>query len=294
MNNQKIGYLLAFSAPFLYSVFNACFKIMSAELNALSFLLVRGLTGMALVGLVALATGSRPERRHWTVLILAGLASAMSTACITTAITIIPLYQAIVILYLYPAMSVILSWLINREKIGLLEIIGLAVAFAGCVLLVWPDESAGLELKAAHFIAVLGSVFFALCCVLIRRLGSDNNGLWPFFSFSLFCALSAFPLAWTFGVQIAYDRPKLLALGASMAVIASLAQVITYAALKYLPAFKVGIIGSLEVLGGALASVIIFHEPLPIKAVIGGGLILYAAFGFKRKVTVQDDERDYV
>ncbi|MDR1309867.1 MAG: DMT family transporter [Deltaproteobacteria bacterium] len=280
---QKTGLLLAFSAPLLYSLFNAGFKILSRDLSPLGFLWIRGLVGMVLAGSLALATRSRPARRHLGILGLAGLSSALSTACVTTAITAIPLYQAIVILYLYPALSVILGFLVNGERIGSLEALGLAVAFAGCALLVWPDRAAaGPGLGWAHLAAFLGSLLFALPCVLIRRLGDDNDGLWPFFSYSLFSVLSAWPLAASFGVGLAPASVSLLALGAGLAVFGSLGQLTTYAALRYLPAFKVGVIGSLEVLGGALASRLIFDEPLTARALAGGALILYAAFGFRR------------
>jgi hypothetical protein len=55
-------------------------------------------------------------------------------------------------------------------------------------------------------------------------------------------------LAWVFGVDYVSDN---IGLSGSIAVIGSLAQLITYAGLKYLSAFKVAVIGSLEDPGGS-------------------------------------------
>jgi drug/metabolite transporter (DMT)-like permease len=56
-----------------------------------------------------------------------------------------------------------------------------------------------------------------------------------------------------------------------------------FAALKYLPAHKVGVIGTLEVLGGALSSWLIFSDPFTPIGLVGAVIIIYAAFGFHEK-----------
>jgi len=56
----------------------------------------------------------------------------------------------------------------------------------------------------------------------------------------------------------------------------------TYTALRWLPPFKVGIIGTLEIFVGALASWLIFDDPMTIRTVIGGMIILYTALKLKQ------------
>jgi S-adenosylmethionine uptake transporter len=208
----------------------------------------------------------------------------MSTVCETTAITLIPLYQALVLLYLYPALSVPLAWLINNERCGLLEIVGVGVGFVGCALLVWPDQASGLEFNLGHLLSMWAALMFALASVLIRRLKEDNDGLWPLFSYSFFGFVCAWPLAKLLGIPLGFSDLGEFGQGALLGLIGSMAQLISYAALKYLPAFKVGVIGTLEILGGVFAGWLIFHESLTLRALLGGVLVLYAAFGFREKI----------
>jgi drug/metabolite transporter (DMT)-like permease len=214
---------------------------------------------------------------------MVGLVSALSTVCTTTAITYIPLYQAVVILYLYPAFTVLLSIIFRVDKITLRAFLGVAAAFIGCVLLVWPDEVAGLALSWAHGLGVLGSFFFAATLVLIRRLGQGHSGLEPFLFYCLASILVAYPLSHLFGSGLGIDSLSEVGRGAALAAIGALAQLMAFAAVKYLPPYKVGIIGTLEVLAASLASWLMFSDPFTFRAGIGAAIIIYAAFGFSAK-----------
>jgi drug/metabolite transporter (DMT)-like permease len=198
----------------------------------------------------------------------------------------VPLYQAVVLLYLYPSHSVVLSAIINREGVAAKDLAGVLVALAGCVVLVWPTDAAAMGLRLGHLMALAGGALYALSIVLARRLGQGNGGLEPIFFYSLFAGLAALPLALLSGQGLGLDSLAEARRGALLGLLGSSAQLLAYLAIRYLPPFKVGVIGTLEILGSALFSLLFFNDRLGLQSLAGGILILYAAFGFHHQPKV--------
>ncbi|MDR1657295.1 MAG: DMT family transporter [Deltaproteobacteria bacterium] len=277
------GTVLAVASPVFYSIFNASLKIASNDISVFGLLFLRGLSGMLLAVVVFRLAKIRPVINNLGLLIGVGIITALASVSVTMTITLIPLYQAVVLLYLYPAFSVILSMFIVKDRITLLGLAGVLTAFAGCILLVWPDQKAGLELSAGHALGILGAFLYALGFVMTRKLGQAHSGLEPFFAFCLAGVLISWPLSAVLGSGLGIDSPREVCFGLAVVSTGSLAQLMAFAALKYLPAFKVGVIGTMEVLGGSLASWFLFSDPFTVRTVIGAIIVLYAAFGFRAK-----------
>jgi drug/metabolite transporter (DMT)-like permease len=276
----NFGFWLAVASPVCFTFFNAGVKIISKEMTVFGLLLLRGWTGVILVCVASYFLKRRPWAKEPGFLCLIGFLGALSTVCTTSAFTMIPLYQAVVILYLYPSQAVVLSALINREGISVRDLLGVVVAFAGCAILVWPSKATGLSLQPGHFLAFLGGCIYALSIVLTRRLKLLNSGLEPIFFYSVFAGLSALPLAVLTGQGLGLDTAGELTRGSLLGLLGSTAQLLAYAALRFLPPFKVGVIGTLEILGGAIFSLLFFDDKLGVQSLVGGVLIIYAAFGF--------------
>lgn len=276
------GLALAIASPLAFTGFNIGIRALLGDLSVWGLLFVRGCITVALVYAAARLLKKSLTGRNHKLLSLVGLTGFMATAGTSTAITLIPLYQALVILYLYPTFAIILSSFINKEKVGLADALGVTVALLGCCLLIWPDEAAGLSLQIGHLVGLVGSFCYGLTNVLARKLGDDNCGLEPIFYYGLFCAVCAVPMALILGSHLGIDKLANVLTGLGLGTLGSVGQLLCFAALRWLPAFKVGIIGSLEVFTGALASWLLFHDPMTFKALIGGALIIYAAFGFRK------------
>jgi drug/metabolite transporter (DMT)-like permease len=104
----------------------------------------------------------------------------------------------------------------------------------------------------------------------------------PIFFYSLFAGLAALPLGFLSGQGLGLDTSGEVMRGSLLGVLGSTGQLLAYAAIRFLPPYKVGVIGTLEIVGGALFSLLFFNDPLGVKSLIGGILIIYAAFGFHR------------
>lgn len=280
---QNPGLPLAFGSSLAYCVLNVGVRLqLDSSLTVWGLLVMRGLVGLIALGLAARLFKKDLLGRNRNMLLLVGLGTFLSTICVILAIANIPLYQALVMLYLYPALTVPLNYLINSAKVGWETIFWVAMAFVGCVILIWPDSTAGLYVGIYHLAGLAGALFYALALVLGTRLGEGNCGLEPIFYYSLWAFFGALVMVFIAGEPTGLkDLPALGAsLGLGLLSITSL--LLAYAALRWLAPFKVGVIGTLEVFGGALSSWLIFDDPITFRAVIGGLVILGVAFRLRR------------
>lgn len=277
------GLFLAFGSSIVYCVLNVGLRFqLDGSLTVWGILVVRGLVGLAVLGLAAKLLKKDLLGRNRNMLLAVGLGTFLSTVFVVLAIGNIPLYQALVMLYLYPALTVPLNYFINSVKVRPETVFWVAAAFAGCVILIWPDSAAGLQVGVYHLAGLAGALFYALSLVLGTRLGEGNCGLEPIFYYSLWAFFGALAAIFIFGEPTGLKDPAAWGASLVLGLLALTSLLMAYAALRWLLPFKVGIVGSLEVFGGALSSWLIFDDPITIRAVIGGLIILGVAFRLRR------------
>jgi drug/metabolite transporter (DMT)-like permease len=246
-------------------------------------LFLRGCIGVVLAALAARRLKKDLWGRDKRPLTGIGFISFMASVCTITSISSIPLYQALVLLYLYPALALLLAAPLNREPITPRTSCLIAVALAGCAILIWPDEAVGLTLEIGHLIGFVGSFLFGLSSVLIRRLGENNSGLEPVFHYSFHSVLWVMPLAFLFGSDLGFTTPRVFLTSLAVGALAVSGQFMCYAALRWMPACRVGVIGTLEVLGASLASWLLFRDPMSPRALLGGMIIIFAVLMLNRR-----------
>ncbi|MDR3038079.1 MAG: DMT family transporter, partial [Candidatus Adiutrix sp.] len=279
----------AFGSAVFYTAFDVGVRSFLQVSAVWEFMFIRGLLGLILAG--AAVSTFRPAgglaagwsgRLKW--LVLGGLCAFASSVCNLTALIVIPLYQALVLLYLHPVFSLVLAWPVNGEPPTRENLVLVALAAVGCLILVWPDEAAGLVFSSGHVLALTGALLYSLGQVFFRALGRGNTGLEPTLAYSVFAVLLAWPLALVFGGGFHLDRFDRVdrELVAALALLGLAAQGTAYAALRWLPAFKVGLIGLLEVAAGAAISWLVFQDPLNLRSLSGGALIGLVIFRLKK------------
>ena len=276
------GMVLAVSSALLYCVLNVGVRFMLADLTVWDIVLTRGLVGAATLLLVGYIWKINVFGKHKVLLTLIGLFGCLSSVCTTTAISRIPLYQALVLLYLYPALTVPMAYFINGVRVRLRACVLVTIAFAGCLCLIWPDNAAGLALDIGHLIGFFGACFYSLAYVLISRLGDDNCGLEPMFYYCLWAIAGVAIAALAFDLSTGLGSLQTVVSGIGLGFLAVLPLLAGYAALRWLEPFKVGVIGNLEVFGGALASWLIFSDPITMRALFGGLIILIVSLQLRR------------
>lgn len=215
------------------------------------------------------------EGKRLLSFLLLGLFFGISSLLYFTAITMIPVPVATLLIYTAPAFVVIISVLIGDERITLNKLISLAIASVGLFLVL--DLSVDTVNWKGILIGLGGGFFYSLFVVGGNRFTAGSNPLlataYTFpatFLFHLIVSvisnqldLSLPPLVWGYGV--------LIALFGSAVGIGFL-----YKAIQLIGASKTSIIAIMEPVVAIVLAAIIFNERMTLLQLIGGALIIGA------------------
>lgn len=197
--------------------------------------------------------------------------------CYFKAITMTSLSVAAVLLYTAPAIVMVLSAFLFREKITKVKIISLAATFAGCVFVTGLAGGAQ-SLNAAGILAGLGAGFgYALYSIFSRyAIERGYHSLTISFYTFLFASAGVLPLA---DIDIIYAAcVKDFSIAGFYLVFALVSTVVPYIlytlGLTGLKNSKASIIASIEPVTATVLGLVLFHEKMTIHNVIGILLVL--------------------
>ena len=175
---------------------------------------------------------------------------------------------------LAPFFAVIMSIFILKELPGLVDILSVAVAFAGAVLVVRP--SAGLASLPA-LVGVAGGFFAGLAYTYVRKLGmmGERSGI-IVLCFSVFSCLVCLPFL-LFDYHPMSGRQWLLLLLAGCA--AAGGQLSVTAAYRLAPAREISVYDYSQVIYAALLGILVLGEWPRRLSVLGYAVIIAAAVG---------------
>jgi drug/metabolite transporter (DMT)-like permease len=115
-------------------------------------------------------------RRHWAVLLVLGFSgAALYQTLIYFALQTTSAINTALIFTSTPVMIVLLSWLLHRERSRPLQLLGIAVAFAGAVAVVSHGSLATLRhfaFNRGDLYVLASNVLWAIYSVLLRRAPS--------------------------------------------------------------------------------------------------------------------------
>ena len=276
-----IGSLFAFISAGIFALGDVAVRLAASHVTVWHMMFARCLVGLLVVTAIANRMRLPILGRNRVAMIFTGMVNVGGGMCMMIALTLLPLFDAIVLLYLYPAFAAFFSPYLAHDPIDGIDWLLISVAFAGTVLVLWAGHVIH-ELQWGHLVGVVAAVCQGLTFTLIRRYSIDHHALTPFFYFCLVGMLcSLWPL-------LAQPEPfNISSTGAigllAIVVLAGLGQVIMYKALAYIPSPDAGIISMTEVVFGGLLGYIIFSEPLSGRAFIGAVLIIGSGVGLNLK-----------
>lgn len=265
-------------APLFYAALSVSAKLAGEYLSVWQVGLGRFIFGLLLVPFIVKALGLSLLGQQRFLLIARGLCGSVAFLLLVAAFQRIPLSLAMVLFYLYPAFTAILSPWVTGEptvKIAWLFICG---AFMGTSLILWPHE-ASASLNLGHLFAVVASVLCAFTLLLVRRLGRENNIYTLFFYLCLTGVLASL------GPLMVQDLPILPGSAAAWVTVAAVAvfsvgaQLTINQALIRIPATIVSVIMTVEVPLVASFGVLYLGEPLGWRLIIGASLIFGCGVG---------------
>ncbi len=216
--------------------------------------------------------------------------------CYFSAITIIPISVAAILLYTAPAFVLVMSAVLFGEKINVYKIVIIIIAICGCGLASGITGGIG-SVNVSGIMFGLGAGFgYALYSIFSRYALNRGYGSMTITCYTfLFAAAAAVPLIGTTGVErivsvCASDRFMLL----FYVIFALLSTVLPYilytSGLLYMDNSRASVIASIEPVTATFIGFVVFREVITIPQILGAVLVIaaMAAAGYKRDVIKSD------
>ena len=201
------------------------------------------------------------------------------TVCYFTAITMMPLSTAAILLYTSPIWIMLMSVLFFREKLTGRKLLALVLAFAGCVLV---SGVSGEGMTLTSLLVGLGSgigygLYSILGTVALRRYSPYTVTTYTFAFAALGSWLICRPADMLAKFASAPDLPGLVFFCFLTALVTAVIPFLAYTlGLQTVEASRAGILATVEPLVATLIGVAVFSEPLTLLSGLGMLLILAA------------------
>lgn len=201
------------------------------------------------------------------------------TVCYFTAITMMPLSTAAILLYTSPIWIMLMSVLFFREKLTGRKLLALVLAFAGCVLV---SGVSGEGMTLTGLLVGLGSgigygLYSILGTVALRRYSPYTVTTYTFVFAALGSWLICRPAEMLAKLAAAPNLPGLVFFCVLTALVTAVIPFLAYTlGLQTVEASRAGILATVEPLVATLIGVAVFSEPLTLLSGLGILLILAA------------------
>lgn len=283
-NKQKIGSLLIILAGCFWGSMGIFVrKLASYGFTSVQIVSIRvTLAALIFSGLLLARdrSGFRISLRDLPLFLGLGFGSILFfTVCYFTAITMMSLSTAAILLYTSPIWIMLMSVLFFREKLNRRKILALILAFAGCILV---SGISGNGITPVGLLVGLGSgigygLYSILGTVALRRYAPFTVTTYTF----LFAAAGSWMICNPGEmIQKFSAAPDLILLHFFCILTALVTAVIPFGAytlgLQTVEASKAGIIATIEPMVATLIGIVFFSEPLNILSGLGILLILGA------------------
>ncbi len=291
--NKRLGVVLILLAGIFWGSMGLFVRRLSAlgfsSLLITSARLTLAAAVFCLLLLVKEPGGFRIRLRDLPLFLGLGLASILFfTVCYFTAIRMMPLSTAAILLYTSPIWVMLLSLLFFHEQMNRTKLLALALAFSGCVLV---SGLSGGGLTAAGFLIGLGSglgygLYSILGTLALRRYSPLVVTAYTF----LIAAVGSWfisPPAVLVSQVLASPSPLRLALFfLLMALVTAVIPFLSYTlGLRSVEASRAAILATVEPMVATLFGVLVFKEALTPLSALGIVLILAAVLLLNCKVS---------
>jgi drug/metabolite transporter (DMT)-like permease len=207
------------------------------------------------------------------ILILRGLFGTLSFFCLLKSIAMIPLSNAIVLLYTFPLFAFFFSFLFFRTGVEIGEIFLIGIGLLGIYIFVNPDFH---SFNIGYVYGLLSGCLGGMAMVFIYKARQTNGPLIIYFYFCLIGAIISFPF-WVQGFKIPEAHGGILLV--LVALLLLIGQLLMNHGFKYCKASEGSLILMSEIVFAGVAGVLLFKDPVTYHFIVGGFLIIGSGVG---------------
>lgn len=210
------------------------------------------------------------------LLIARGAIGAVSLMVIYFAVTTLPLAEATILQYTYPAFTAVLALIFLKERIQLATIICIALSILGLLVMMRPGietETSALPLLSVGA-ALLGALGSAAAYVIVRQLSRSEDGSVIIFYFPLIALPASLILL---GDDFVMPNTEALILLIMVGIFTQVGQIGLTKAMAAESAGKATAYSYVQVIFSAILGIIFFAETPTFWTLLGGGLIITGA-----------------
>ncbi len=220
---------------------------------------------------------------NWPLLLMRGMAGAITITFFFWTIDLIGLLTAAMYLYVYPVFAILFAVLLFKERLSWWILVPLGAAIAGLYLIVNPSFG-GFSL--GHGIGLATAFFGGLSRAALRQLRkSDSPSNIVILFMSLAAVLSGIGAtlipgqSWSFTPSPNLNLPTIWILLIAIALFSALSHILVTIAFRRLSTARASIMTMLILPITAVIAVFYFHETLTAYKIVGGLLITAAGIG---------------
>lgn len=201
------------------------------------------------------------------------------TVCYFTAISMMTLSTAAILLYTSPIWIMLMSLLFFHEKLTGRKVIALFLAFGGCVLV---SGISGGGLTLVGLLVGLGSgigygLYSILGTIALRRYSPYTVTTWTFIVAAIGSIFISHLADMVEKISAASSISGLLGFGLLTALVTAVIPFLAYTlGLRNVEASKAGILATIEPMVATMFGILVFSEPLTLMSGLGVLLILAA------------------
>ena len=213
-----------------------------------------------------------PTKKEMLAFFLLGAVGYVGQSfCYFTALNYASSGTVALLLYTYPALVMLGSAAVFKEKITIKKAVSLCLALVGAFVIIGTKLSAG---AAGIILAVLAAVFYSVYILVSSRVVKDGQGIQS----SAFIMLGAAIVYGVINLFVGFQPPTAPAGYAAVLLIAFVSTVAAFwsffTGMEITGPSVASLVSTLEPVVTVIASVVILSEPLTANLLVGGALVL--------------------
>jgi drug/metabolite transporter (DMT)-like permease len=267
------GLMLMILSAFFFAISDVLVKIMSPSIGMFQISFFRFLLGGLILWPLLVLGRSSHKGKSTRVLVLRGLVGTLAFFCLIKSIAMIPLSNAMVLLYTFPLFATVFSFLLMKEPLRKLEMMLIIVGLIGIYILLNPSAH---TYTVGHLFGLLAGGCAGLVMVLTRKLRKTNGPLIIYFYFCMVGGIASFPF---FIVRLTIPSLEQFSLLVVLAVVFLIAQILMSQGFKFCKAPEGSVILMSEIVFAGIAGVVIFNDSLSPSFWVGASLIVGSGVG---------------